>query len=132
MRLALSTMGDWDGQRRHLSHNMSGMAAEVRADPIELTRLAQTLLRASQRLGDAWRAAQRDLTPPVSEFGDTAGCSSLHKGNATVVEPAGLALDRLVAVLEGDVDRVYRLAFAYEQADLHAMDEMERGRGGHP
>lgn len=106
------------------------MATEVRADPIELTRLAGTFLRASQRLGDALRTAQAAVTPPLTAYGDTAGGPPLHAAEDTCVEGAGLAVGRLVEVLEGNVDRLYRIAFAYEQADLHAMDEIERRRGG--
>lgn len=107
------------------------MATEVRADPTELTRLAATFLKASQRLGDALRAAQASVTPPVTDYGDTSGAAPLHKAEDGAVEPAGLAVGRLVEVLEGDVDRLYRIAFAYEQADLRAMDDIERRRGGH-
>ena len=35
---------------------------EVRADPVELTRLADTMLNASQHISDAWRAAQAAIS----------------------------------------------------------------------
>lgn len=99
---------------------------EVGADPIELARLAATFLHASQRMGDALRATRAQVTPPTTAYGDTPGAGRLHTANDLAVEQAGLAMGRLVEVLEGDVDRLYRLVFAYEMAERQARAKIPR------
>lgn len=44
---------------------------------------------------------------------------------------AGTAADRLVGTLEGDVDRLYQVAFAYQEAEQAAASRFRsRGRWG--
>ncbi len=105
------------------------MANDVGADARELARLAQTFLHESQRLGDALRGAQSFSTPPSAHYGSTPGGAALHHANDEVVELAALAVGRLVEVLEGDVDRLYRLAFVYAEAERQAA-QPPRPRGG--
>lgn len=102
---------------------------EIGADPIELTKLAGTYLRESQRLGDALRTERATLAPPAPDFGRTGAASTLHFANDASTELAELAIGRLVEVVEGDVDRLYRLAFAYHEANLEA-DFQRPQRGG--
>ena len=104
--------------------------AELGADPIELTRLAGTYLRESQRLGDALRTERATLSPPAPDFGRTATASTLHFASDSSTELAELAIGRLVEVVEGDVDRLYRLAFAYHEANLQA--DLQRPQRGGP
>jgi hypothetical protein len=107
------------------------MATEVGADPRELIRLAGTYLSESRRLGDALHGAQTFAVPTATAFGDTAGGAGLHSANDELAELAGLAVGRLVEVLEGDVDRLHQLAFVYEQADRQASTDRPRpGHGG--
>jgi len=90
---------------------------EVRADPVELTRVADQMLRSSQQIDDAWRNAQGSLAVPVAAFGDSSGAAGISTAHEQTVDDADVAVGRLVAVLEGDVDRLYRIAFAYKKAD---------------
>jgi hypothetical protein len=107
------------------------MATEVQADPVELSRLASQVLSASQRLGDAWRAAQDSLSIPVSAYGDSVGARGVHAAHEAVAEDADVTNGRVVGVLEGDVDRLLRVAFAYQRADQEAAARNERAhRGG--
>ncbi len=87
-----------------------------------MTRVADQMLRSSQRVGDAWRGVQDALAVPAAAFGDDAVGSWVHAGHQAVVEGADGAFDQLVAVLEGDMDRMYRVAFAYAEADENAAD----------
>jgi hypothetical protein len=93
------------------------VSTEVRADPVELTRVADQMLRSSQRIGDAWRAAQGLLAVPVAAFGDSSAAAALSAAGEQTVDDAAVTIGRLVAVLEGDMDRLYRVAFAYKKAD---------------
>jgi hypothetical protein len=90
---------------------------EVRADPVELTRLADQMLRSSQQLADAWSAAQGALTLPGTAAGDSARGPAVISAHESTMDDADVAIGRLVAVLEGDMDRLYRIAFAYKKAD---------------
>jgi hypothetical protein len=90
---------------------------EVRADPVELTRLADRMLRSSQQIGDAWREAQGTLAVPAAAFGDSSGAAGVHDTHQDTVDDADVTIGRLVAVLEGDMDRLYRVAFAYKKTD---------------
>jgi hypothetical protein len=96
------------------------VGGEIRADPAALATLAQAVLGASKLLGDGYRDATGSLGVPASAFGNTANGAGMHGSYGTVVEEAALPFDGLVAVLEGDVDRIYRVAFNYQQADLEA------------
>ena len=96
------------------------MADQVRADPIELTRLAEQMLTASQRIGDGWRGRQGSLAIRPGAFGDTPVAATLDGEHHTTVDHAGVAVGRLVAVLENDMDALYRVAFAYRTADEEA------------
>src|SRR5262245_46485240 len=44
---------------------------ELRADPIELTHLADCFLQASQRIADDYRGLRDALSLPVGAFGDS-------------------------------------------------------------
>lgn len=106
------------------------MATEVRADPIELTRLAETCLDAANGLTDHLTATTEPFSFPQSAFGNTAAAVSGYQTSQATAESTGQAVARLVAVLEGDVDKIYRIAFAYQQADREASDELCRERPG--
>lgn len=98
--------------------------AEVHVDPIELTRLGEEMLRSSQQIADVWRVAQSALAIPIAAFGDTAGGSGVHDAHKATVDDADVAAGRLVAVLEGDMDRLYRVAFSYKKADEDAAHRL--------
>jgi hypothetical protein len=99
---------------------------EVRADPVEITRLADQLLRSSQQLADAWRAAQAGLTLPATAAGDSSRGPGFVSAHESTMDDADVAIGRLVAVLEGDMDRLYRVAFAYKKADDDAAAALRR------
>ncbi|GIH04007.1 hypothetical protein Rhe02_20740 [Rhizocola hellebori] len=99
---------------------------EVRADPAELARLAEQLLRSSQQLTEAWQAAQAALQLESTDAGNTSHGDDLIRGHQTTTGAADVAFGRLAAVLEGDNDRVLRVAFAYQQADERAAAEFIR------
>ena len=107
------------------------MADEVRADPTELARLAGTTLTASGDLADAWRTVQPELAVPAAAFGNLPAGQGVHRTHQAATGDGGTGVDRLVAVHEGDVDRLYRVSFAYQQADREAAARARRaGRSG--
>jgi hypothetical protein len=105
--------------------------ADLRADYIEIARLAADVLAGSQQLADGWRDAKKDLAPPPTVFGNTAVGASLSDAHVNAVDDADTTTDRQVNVLEDDVDRLYRVAFAYEKQEADAQAELYRtGLGG--
>jgi hypothetical protein len=93
------------------------MSFEVRADPTELVRLAAVTLATARTMSDGLRDRQRDLAVPGSAFGNTPSAAPTASAHRAALVDAGATVDRLVAVHEGDVDRLYRVAFAYRRAD---------------
>ena len=108
------------------------MATDIRVDPRELTRLAAKILAASQDLADGWRTAKNRLVLPRSAFGTGHGAAAVHEAQASTVDDADTTIGRQVSILEDDVDRLYRVAYAYRQADLDAQQNIERASGGLP
>jgi hypothetical protein len=109
------------------------MVDDIRADPVELTRLAGDVLRASQRLADAWRSAQDGLAVPLSAFGNSDGAAGVRDSHAAVISDAEITIGRQVAVLEGDMDRLYRVAFAYRRHEQDEQANLRRAAAGlHP
>jgi uncharacterized protein YukE len=101
---------------------------EIRADPVELTRMAGVTLSASQQLADAWGAAQGKLAVPGQAFGNASG-PGFHQLTSVyprVSDGAGPAVEALTAVLENDTDALYRTAFAYRKADDDAAAKLAR------
>jgi hypothetical protein len=104
---------------------------DIRADYVEVARLAADVLSGSQQLADGWRNAQRSLAPPASAFGNSKAGASLCDAHASVVDEADIVIGRQVGVLEEDVDRLYRVAFAYEKQEADAQEDLYRaGQGG--
>lgn len=99
---------------------------------MEVSRLAAQVLRSSQQLADAWSAAQAALDVAGSAFGNRAGGAGVHASHQAVVADADVGVGRLVGVLEGDTDRLYRIAFAYQKADQDAQRRMPRRHGPIP
>jgi hypothetical protein len=108
------------------------MATDIRVDPRQLTRLAATMLAASRDLADGWRTAKNRLTLPQSAFGTIRHAVALYQAHQSTVDHANTTIGRQVSILEDDVDRLYRVALAYEQADLDARQTMDRAQGGSP
>ncbi|MEV8509885.1 hypothetical protein AB0368_34375 [Actinoplanes sp. NPDC051475] len=106
------------------------MADEVRADPDAIVRLAKATLAGADTMTDGWSAAQGVVVPP----GDAYGNSSAGPAIAAAAAGAEAAMDatwrRIVGVYEGDVDRLFRVAFAYQQADSEAAERQRRTAGG--
>jgi hypothetical protein len=106
------------------------MANEVRAHPATLAELAKHTLEASIQLGDGFRGAQAALALPVSAFGDSTVAAGVHASAQAAADDADTAVGRLVAVYEGDVDKLYQTAAAYQRADEESAREMLHRRGG--
>ena len=84
------------------------MAKEIRADPGALSDLADASLAAAERLGDHFRTGYRHLPLPVSAFGTLGGAAAIHGTCTLVLQDVQTAVTELVAVLEGDAERLLR------------------------
>ncbi len=109
------------------------MTQEVRADYTELTRLAADVLTAADGLADGLGTARDSFGLTAAMFGNSTAGSGVYDAQQQAAEGAGTAVDRIVQVLEDDVDRLYGVAFAYQKADQDAAEEVcRRGRLGGP
>jgi hypothetical protein len=105
------------------------MADDLRADPVELARLAADVLTASQQVRDIWASAQADLDIPAAAFGNS-GAAGVAGSHTAARDEADLTIGRQIAVLEGDVDRLYRVAFAYEKTEQDEAERLRREAAG--
>jgi hypothetical protein len=90
------------------------------------------MLAASRDLADGWRSAKNRLSIPRRAFGNGRAASAVYDAHQSTVDGADIAIGRQVTILEDDVDRLYRVAFAYERADLDTQQTMDRTTGGLP
>jgi hypothetical protein len=102
------------------------MVTEVRADPEELAKLASDTLAASEQLSDGHSDVYADLAVPASAFGDTTLSAAVQGAHDAVLAASETTVGRLVIVQEGDADRLYGVAFAYQQADAQAAVRSRR------
>jgi hypothetical protein len=106
------------------------MADEVRAEPEALVRLAKITLSSADAMSDGWSAAQGVVAPGGSAFGNSTSGAPFAVSAAGAEASTDLTWRRIVQVYEDDVDKLYRVAFAYQQADSEAA-ERQRRAGGH-
>lgn len=99
---------------------------ELRVAPPELTRVGDQMLRSSMAVADAWRLAQGKLTVPETAFGDTASAGDVRAVVQETADSADVTVGLLGAVLEGDMDRLYQIAFAYQMLDEAEAREFRR------
>ena len=117
-----------DGTDRHQPMTQPGR--EVRADPEALVRLARTTLTSADTMMRSWSTAQGTVLPGSSAYGNSPGAAALASSAAAAEAGNDAAWGRITGVYEGDVDRLYRVAFAYRQADAAAAERQRRARGG--
>ena len=96
--------------------------------PARLAELAQTCLTVSQGVDDAWAAALTELQVPSGAAGNTLGGGPLLTAHTDAANAAAIAVDRLVAVLEADVDAVYLCAFDFSTTDERAATGLEKDK----
>lgn len=97
----------------------------LRADPLELSRLAAATLDVSAALSDGWRSSVHLLTPGR---GSSAGGEQVHRAATSAAAAAQTALRRMAEVFAADADRLWQTAFAYEEADERAQRRLDRRR----
>ncbi|MBT8227841.1 MAG: hypothetical protein HKP61_08010 [Dactylosporangium sp.] len=102
------------------------MATEIRADPIELVKLAQVTLAGADGTTDAFLAAQPNLCPPRKAFGNTSSSANAFGEVEAAAADVETAAFWLATTLEGDVDRLYQVAVNYEQADAAVADSLSK------
>ncbi|MBE1486331.1 WXG100 family type VII secretion target [Plantactinospora soyae] len=105
------------------------MGDEVRADPVEIARVAQSYLESSTELATALRTVRAEALISPSDFGQVSSAGQLNDAYTAVAASAGTAVERVIAVLEVDNESLLQVAFAYQQADERAA---QRHRSAHP
>jgi hypothetical protein len=107
------------------------VADEIRADPIELAKLADEVHGAADKLTDAVTATAHGLRVPVGALGDVQDVDLLRQACTEAAATAGTVSELLTAIMEGDVDRLYQSAFAYYRVN-QAIEEEARKLGNPP
>ena len=100
----------------------------MKVKPKDLTRLAEAVLDGSTEVSSAWQRFLGSSVVPAAAFGNLTVGAELYGAGVTVAESANAAVEALTGVLEGDVDRLYQAAFAYEEADNDAKVPLDRLR----
>jgi hypothetical protein len=98
------------------------VAGSVGVSPRQVAHLAGKNLDASQRLDDAHRTAQDKGAVSASWFGNTEAATGVHSAYENCVQNAAKACEGLIEVFNGDVDHLYRCAFAFQEVDHNAAD----------
>lgn len=98
----------------------------MRTQADELNRLAQRTLDLASSLGDTWRPNVGLLTPASGAFPPVGGVDTLRRVHESAIEAADVAVRALLAVVEGDAERVWRVSFAYAEADRRAEESLRR------
>lgn len=93
--------------------------------PEKLCTLAGHLLGTSQDLNDAWTANLGTLSTPAAAYGNTGNAGTAAGASQQVVSGAQTAIDRLVSVMENDMDDLYACAFAYSSVDEASAGSLE-------
>ncbi|MEU1750530.1 hypothetical protein [Micromonospora arida] len=99
-------------------------------DPDEVAGFAERVLTASQEFGDRMLLAQEQFPAPLAAFGDTPTATLAYDGCQGATEAVMAAAGALHAVLEGDADRLYLVAFSTQQTDDEAGGLMGGLLGG--
>ncbi|WP_415644471.1 hypothetical protein [Stackebrandtia soli] len=108
------------------------MAEEVRADPVKLCTLADEVTGFAGDLRDGLATARQAIVIPASAFGNSDGAGTLDDTYVDVIEDAGAGVEDIAGVLEGDVDRLYRIAFSYKATDEANSANINNGGGNLP
>lgn len=99
--------------------------------PAEVVRLAGAVLDGADQLGGAAARFAGDASTGAAAFGNLGVSGRLAAACLDAQASAGTAADGLVGTLEGDVDRLYQVAFAYQEAEQSAAARFRsRGRWG--
>lgn len=101
----------------------------MRTQAAELDRLAHSTLEIAELLGDEWRPNNGLLTPASGAYPSVTGVDALRRAHESVADAADIAVRRLLAVMEGDAERVWRVAAAYAEADERAEQALRPAHG---
>ncbi|MFF0472076.1 hypothetical protein ACFYPX_32170 [Micromonospora zamorensis] len=99
-------------------------------DPGEVAGFAERILTASQEFGESILLAQEQFPAPLAAFGDTPTATLAYGACQSATEAVMTAAGALHAVLEGDADRLYLVAFSSQQTDDDAGGLMGGLLGG--
>jgi len=93
--------------------------------PETLSSLANEFLTSSEHVADGWNGQQRSLLLDGRDAGNSEGGFHVIEAHSNAAEAADIALGRLVAVLEQDVDNVYLCAFSFDATDEKAAEGLK-------
>jgi hypothetical protein len=95
----------------------SDKGSTLRVDTTALARASQSYLDQSQKLFAALRILRARGPIAAAHVGSVDHADELARRHEDVLGVAGSAFERFIAVMEVDVDKLLRLAFAYQQAE---------------
>lgn len=101
------------------------MTEEVRADPVSLCELSASLTDIAWDVRDGLATAREDILVPPGAYGNSQNAESVDSAYSTLLEKTGNGVEDVAGVLEGDVDRVYLIAFAYQAKDQETAEDID-------
>jgi len=93
--------------------------------PETLSSLADEFLTSSEHVTDGWNDQQQSLVLDGRDAGNSGGGFDVIEAHTNAAEAADIAVGRLVAVLEQDVDNVYLCAFSFDATDEKAAEGLK-------
>lgn len=106
--------------------------AEVLADPVKLAQLSQDLVDISGDVRDDLSTTRESGLIDSSAFGNSDSVEEVATAYGSVFENGGAAVEDLAEVLEGDIDRVLRMAFSYKETDEENAQNIPQCQPGQP
>ncbi|ADD42538.1 hypothetical protein [Stackebrandtia nassauensis] len=106
--------------------------AEVLAKPVKLAQLSQDLTTISGEVRKGLSSTRESGLIDSSAYGNSTGVEAVANAYNSVFEKGGTAVEDLTEVLEGDIDRVLRMAFSYQETDEKNAEKIPECRPGKP
>lgn len=115
-----------------LASAMFNSMGEVLAKPGKLAQLSQDLVDISGNVRDSLSTTRSSGLIDSTAFGNSEGVEAVATAYNAVFEKGGTAVEDLAEVLEGDIDRVLRMAFSYQETDENNSKRIPQCRPGQP
>jgi hypothetical protein len=96
----------------------------VRVDPVAAAHAAGEVHRVTESMRNGVRPALLALELPPQAFGTAGAAVALASAHQVSLEDMAGLVGRLASVLEGDVDRLYRVAFAVQETERTAVQRI--------
>ena len=105
----------------------------MRVDPVAAAHAAGEVHRITERMRETVRPLLLSLDLPPQALGTASTAAALASAHQVSLEDMAALVGRLTSILEGDIDRLYRVAFAAQESERAAVQRIgatsSRGSG---